>query len=57
MLKTDTPVKNNISKDKEVFLYDQKHNFDSGIETSKVLFGDQYIQKSVDEVLEQHRKP
>ena len=46
------PVKNNISKDKEGFSFTIRSvTLDSGIETSKVLFGDQYVQKSVDEVL------
>ena len=46
------PVKNNISKDKEGFSFTIRSvTLDSGIETSKVSFGDQYVQKSVDEVL------
>ena len=46
------PVKNNISKDKEGFSFTIRSvTLDSGIETSKVSFGDQYVRNSVDEVL------
>ncbi len=46
------PVKNNISKDKEGFSFEIKSvSLPNEIETSRVCFGDEFVQKHVDEVL------